>query len=105
MWEVIAKSRVSGRERKRITDNWDRAMELVGKALDHGWRVRLNKYYTDVLIPDVESGDYVCVAVKMDPREASRFSFEYAKHNRERGCTLWPHGRPLPKGWRVIAAN
>ena len=103
MWEVVAKSRLSGIERKRVTDRWERATELAFKALEHGWGVKIKKYYTDILIPDCDSGDYVCVASKVDPREASRFSLEYARHNRERGCTLWPHGRPLPKGWRVIA--
>ena len=77
MWEVVAKSRLSGIERKRVTDRWERATELAFKALEHGWRVKIKKYYTDILIPDCDSGDYVCVASKVDPREASRFSSDF----------------------------
>lgn len=105
MWEVVARSKLSGKERKRVTTQWDRASELARKALDHGWKVKIMKYYTSILIPDVESGDYVCVAMKVDPKEASRFSLEYAQHNRERGCILWPHGSALPTSWNVIYAD
>jgi hypothetical protein len=88
-----------------VTDQWSRATELANRALDRGWKVKINRYYTDILIPDVESGDYVCVAVKVDPKEASKFSLEYAEHNRQRGCLLWPHGSPVPKTWNVIDAG
>lgn len=104
MWEVVAKSRISGRERRVVTVRWERASELARKALDCGWKVRVKRYFTDILIADSETGDFFLVASRVDPQEAANWTHGYAKIDRLSGCTLWPHGSPMPKGWNVIRA-
>lgn len=105
MWEVQAVSRVTGQERRIVSTNWARASDLAMRALDRGWKVKIRQYFTDVLIADHLTGDFLLVATRLDPIEASRFSHAMAKDERKSGCMLWPHGSPRPKGWRVVRAE
>ncbi len=50
---------------------------------------------TDVYIVDHVTGDFLLVASRMNPIEASRFSLDFAKSERSAGILLWPHGSPL----------
>lgn len=101
VWEVSAVSRVTGQERRIVSTDWARASELARRALDRGWRVKIRQYFTDVLIAD-SSGDFLVAAKRLDPRDAARFSVDYAKEDRRRGCVLWPHGKPLPNNWKIV---
>jgi hypothetical protein len=105
VWEVQAVSRVSGQERRIVSTDWARASDLARRALDRGWRVKIRQYFTDVLIADYVTGDFLLVASRLDPLEASKFSRAMARNERESGCMLWPHGSPKPKGWRVVRAE
>jgi hypothetical protein len=101
VWEVRAVSRVTGRERRIVSTDWARASDLAKRALDRGWKVRIRQYFTDVLIAD-SNGDFLVAAKRLDPRDAARFSVDYAREDRGRGCVLWPHGKPLPNRWKIV---
>ena len=101
MWEVQAVFRVTGQERRIVSTDWARASDLARRALDRGWKVKIRQYFTDVLIVDL-NGDFLVAAKRLDPRDAARFSVDYAKEDRRRGCVLWPHGKPLPNNWKIV---
>ncbi len=105
MWEIIIRSKISGTTKKIVTGKWSRARDIAKEAAGKGYLASFRRYFTDVLIADNVTGDFVVVATRMDPRQASRLSYNYAKINRERGFTLWPHGTPTPVGWRVVRAE
>ena len=105
MWEIVIKSKETGDVKKIVTNRWARARDIARESAGKGLRASLRRYFTDVLIADHITGDYLLVATRLDPREASRFSYDYAKVERESGCTLWPHGSPTPVGWRVVRAE
>jgi hypothetical protein len=101
VWEVQAVFRVTGQERRIVSTDWARASDLARRALDRGWKVKIRQYFTDVLIVDL-NGDFLVAAKRLDPRDAARFSVDYAKEDRRRGCVLWPHGKPLPNNWKIV---
>lgn len=105
MWEIVIRSRSSGATKKIVTGKWSRAQHITREAAARGYRASFRRYFTDVLIADQVTGDYVVVATRMDPRRASRMSYDYAKIDRTSGCTLWPHGTPTPLGWRIVRAE
>lgn len=104
MWEVVAQCQHTGRERKVVTVSWERAKLLTERALDMTWKVTVRQYFSDVLLAD-STGVFYQVRSRLTPREAADYSIAYAKQDRERGCLLWPHGRPIPEGWRVVRFN
>ena len=105
MWEIVIRSKISGATKKIVTGKWSRARDIAKEAAGRGYRASFRRYFTDVLIADQATGDFVVVATKMDPRQASRFSYDYAKVDRSSGCTLWPHGTPTPLSWRIIRSE
>ena len=105
MWEIVIRSKATGVVKKIVTGKWSRAREIARDAAGKGFLASFRRYYTDVLISDHVIGDFIVVATRMDPRQASRLSYDYAKVDRDGGCTLWPHGSPTPLGWRVIRAE
>ena len=105
MWEIVIKSKETGISKRIVTSNWGRARDIAKSAASKGLRASLRRFYTDVLIADHATGDFLIVATRMDPKEASRFSHALAKDDRESGCMLWPHGSPKPLGWRVVRAE
>lgn len=105
MWEIVIKSKATGTTKRVVTSNWGRARDIAMAAASKGLQVSLMRFYTDVLIADHETGDFLIVATRLDPMEASRFSHAMAKDERESGCMLWPHGSPKPLSWRVVRAE
>ena len=103
MWEVIGKEKGTGIETRTVARTWQRTMELVQQSLKEGLKVKVKQYFTDVLIADPGTGDFLVIGEKLTPRHAAILSEEYAAIDREAGCVLWPHGSPLPKGWSVVA--
>lgn len=105
MWEVVLKSKESGFTRKIVTGKWSRARDIARDAAGRGMRASFRRYFTDVLIADRKTGNFILVAKRMDPLQASRLSYDYAKVDRDAGITLWPHGSPTPKSWTVVIAD
>jgi hypothetical protein len=101
MWQVIATD--GTRERHVVTSRWRRANHLARKALDLGWRVRIKTVLADVLIANAD-GDFTIIATKIKAKDAARFTLAWLKESSvpSPGCVLWPHGRPMPHGWKVI---
>lgn len=103
MWEVVAKNKATGFERRVVARTWARTQDVVQKSLDEGLKVTVKQYFSDVLVADPCTGDFIVVAKRISPRRAAMLSEEYAAIDREAGCVLWPHGSPLPKGWSIVA--
>ena len=101
MWEVVAKSRSSGTERKIITKHWYRVNELTQLAMDKNWQVRVRQYFTDVLVADGVTGEFAVIAVKLTVKKAAAVSVEVNRFTRKSGCLLWPHGMARPTCWIV----
>lgn len=102
MWEIVIRSKEPGFCRKIVTGQWSRARDIAREAAGRGMRASFKRYYTDVLIADQATGDFILVAKRMDPRQASRLSYDYAKIDRDAGMTLWPSGSPTPRGWKIV---
>lgn len=101
MWEVTATN--GTKERRAITSRWDRANDLAKKALSMGWKVRIKTVLADIIVTNTE-GDFLIVATKIKVQDAARFSIAWMKKVRpdSTGCMIWPHGRPMPDGWRFV---
>lgn len=102
MWEVKIRDKQSSKCKKIIAKHWDIAREIAKEAASKGYHASFKRYYTNVLIADCDTGEFLLVATRLTPIEASRFSLNYAKLDRRRGCVLWPHESPTPEGWRVV---
>lgn len=101
MWEVTATN--GTKERKAITSRWNRADHLAKKALDMGWKVKIKTVFADVIVTNT-NGDFLIVATRIKAQDAARFSLSWLRESNSSspGCLLWPHGRPMPKRWRII---
>jgi hypothetical protein len=101
MWQVIATN--GTRERQVVTSRWQRANHLARKALDLGWKVRIKTVLADIIVTNTD-GDFLIIATKIRVQDAARFSVAWMKKGRpdSAGCMLWPHGRPMPDGWKVV---
>lgn len=101
MWEVIATN--GRRERYAVTSKWRRANDLARRALDMGWRVKIKTIFADIVVTNTD-GEFLIVATRIKVQDAAKFSAAWLKECRAHstGCMLWPHGKPMPQGWRVI---
>ncbi len=104
MFEVIA-THTDGRERKKIVFTMERARYLVDRALEKRWKVQIRKLYIDVWIADRETGEYWLYRSRIPHAEAWKRTKHFMRIDAERGCLMWPHGRPMPQGWRVVRAE
>jgi hypothetical protein len=101
MWQVIATD--GSRERQVVTSRWKRANHLARKALDMGWKVKIRTVLADIIVTNNE-GEFLVIAKKIRLQDASKFSMEWIRNLKPNaaGCVLWPHGKPIPKIWKMI---
>jgi hypothetical protein len=101
MWQVIATN--GKKERHVVTSRWEKANQLAQKALELGWKVRIKTVLADVIVANTD-GDFLIVATKIRAQDAARFTLSWLKEtgSPSPGCLIWPHGRPMPKGWKII---
>jgi hypothetical protein len=104
MWEIVIRSN-DRKSKKIVTGRWSLARDIIRTASDNGYQASLKRYFADVLVADETTGDFVVVATRIDPKQAAKLSYEYAKIDRTSGCTLWPHGVPFPPSWNVITPD
>jgi hypothetical protein len=94
-------------DQSTVTKGYRHATKALRKAeqlFRQGRDYKLEPALTDIYIVDQDSGDLILVESKYDPIEAARFAKLYSGTDRGRGCLLWPHGVPTPKGWKVFDA-
>ena len=68
-----------------------------------GWRVKIKTVLADIIVTNTD-GDFLIVATKIKVQDAAKFSMAWIKKGRpdSAGCMIWPHGRPMPDGWKVV---
>jgi hypothetical protein len=101
MWQVIATN--GKRERHVVTSRWEKANQLARRALDLGWKVRIKTVFADIIVANTD-GDFLIVATKIRAQDAARFTLSWLREtgSPSPGCLIWPHGRPMPKEWKII---
>ena len=101
MWQVIATN--GKRERHVVTSRWEKANQLARRALELGWKVRIKTAFADIIVANTD-GDFLIVATKIRAQDAARFSVEWIANAKSYsgGCLIWPHGKPVPPGWKFI---
>lgn len=105
MFEVTATHYTTGRERTKIVFTMETAKALAMRAIEKQWKVQIRKLYVDVWIADKKTGKVMLYRSRILHAEACRRTKHYMKFDQERGCILWPHGKPMPRGWRVVRAD
>lgn len=82
-----------------------RAARKADSLFASGIPCKIEPCRTDVYIVDQNTGGLLLVASRLNPIEASQFSCDYAKIDRDRGCMLWPHGSPLPESMLCLVLD
>ncbi|AMV31270.1 hypothetical protein VN12_04070 [Pirellula sp. SH-Sr6A] len=104
MFEVTA-THSDGRQRKKIVFTMDRARHLAHQALEKQWKVQITQLYADVWIVDHRTGHIMLFRSRVSHAEACKRTRHYMRIDQDRGCVMWPHGKPIPKGWRVVKVD
>lgn len=84
-----------------VTRRWTRANDLARRAHGQGWKVRVETFFTDVLVTNKE-GEFIVVKRRVVYHVAESFQRSWAVMQRDSVCVLWPSEMPLPSSWTVI---
>ncbi len=101
MWEISYRDE-SGINRRCLVDQSKHAFEIAKHLTGKGYRTITRRCKTDVWIADPRTGEITLAVEKLTIVAGARWSADWAKVDRNCGCVLWPHGKRMPDGWRVV---